>query len=298
MSRSNGAERPLAGRLPDFIAVGPPRTGTTWLHRVLRGHVGLPSIKETQFFTYNYALGLDWYRSYFRECRQDVPAGEIAPTYFDHPEARTRIAALIPQCRIVCSLRDPVERAYSHYKAWHRAGLLGGPFEDVVEKSWSKLSAEYVANLRSWNRIFGAENVQVLLYDDLRADPQTYLNKVCAFVGIPPIDLSRTPGATEPVNLSEQTPRSMMVARAMLKVRDALIRRRYRRLARLVEAGTPLWKLSFSGGRSYPPLDPAFETNLRKILNPEIENLECLLGRDLSAWKRKLPVPGSAVRYW
>jgi hypothetical protein len=285
MSQSHGAEALPAGRLPDFIAVGPPRTGTTWLDRTLRDHVGLPSIKETQFFAYNYNLGFDWYRSYFRDCDPNLPAGEIAPTYFDHPQARTRIAAVIPRCRIICSLRDPVERAYSHYKAWHRAGLLNGPFEDVVQNSWAAVAANYASNLREWQNLLGAENVLVLLYDNLRADPQAYLDAVCEFVGIAHIDLSAIPGAADPVNLSDQGARSMMLARTMLKLRDELIRRRYRRLARLVEAGSPLWKLSFTGGKAYPPLDAGFDARLRRQLTPEIEDLESLLGRDLAAWK-------------
>jgi len=289
MSQSNGAEAPPAGRLPDFIAVGPPRTGTTWLDRTLRGHVGLPSIKETQFFAYNYNLGVDWYRSYFRDCPPGLPAGEIAPTYFDHPEARSRIAAVIPRCRVICSLRDPVDRAYSHYKAWHRAGLLTGSFESIVERSWPAISANYVANLRAWQSMFGVENILVVLYDDLRASPQAYLDAVCEFIGIAQVDLSAVPRASEPINLSDRTARSLMLASMMLKLRDGLIRRRYQRLARLVEAGTPLWKLSFTGGRPYPALDPAFDAHLRRMLRSEIEDLESLLSRDLSVWKGAPP---------
>jgi hypothetical protein len=283
-ARSDGA-RARVERLPDFIAVGPPRTGTTWLHRTLRNHVGLPSIKETQFFAYNHDLGVDWYRFYFRDCPRDLPMGEIAPTYFDHPQARTRIAEVIPDCRVICSLRDPVARAYSHYKAWHRAGLLEGSFESVVQRSWPALSANYASNLRGWRNIFGAANVLVVLYQDLRTDPQAYLDRVCEFVGIARIDLTTMPGATEPVNLSKEAPRSTILARTMLKLRDALIRRRYLRIARLFEAGTPAWKLFFAGGKPYAPLDPAFDAHLRHILRPEIEDLESLLGRDLSTWK-------------
>jgi hypothetical protein len=287
-AQGDGAAASRAWRLPDFIAVGPARTGTTWLHRTLRNHVGLPSIKETQFFAYNYDLGVDWYRFYFRDCPGDLPMGEIAPTYFDHPQARTRIAKVIPNCRVICSLRDPVARAYSHYKAWHRAGLLDGPFESVVQRSWPAISGNYVSNLRALQSIFGAANVLVVLYDDLRANPQAYLDTVCEFVGIARIDLSAVPGAAEPVNLSEEAPRSMILARTMLKLRDALIRRRYRRLARLVEAGTPVWKLFFTGGKPYPSLDPAFDAHLRQMLRSEIEELESLLGRDLSPWKGAL----------
>lgn len=274
-----------AGRLPDFIAVGPPRTGTTWLHRALSGHVGLPSVKETQFFAYNYELGLQWYRSYFRDCPSGLPAGEIAPTYFDHHDARARIVTDIPDCRIICSLRDPVERAYSNYKAWHRAGLVEGPFDFASQHARLASSASYATNLRGWQDTFGAENVLVVLYDDLRTTPQAYLESICAFIGIARIDLSASPGSADPVNVSEQAPRSMIMARRMLKLRDELIRRRYRRIARMVEAGTPLWRLFFAGGKPYPPLDPAVDADMREALKPQIEELESLLGRDLAAWK-------------
>jgi hypothetical protein len=77
-------------RLPDFIVVGPPRTGTTWLDRVLRGHVELPAdLKETQFFAWNFGLGINWYAAFFRNCDPLSLAGEIAPTYFDKPIVRS-----------------------------------------------------------------------------------------------------------------------------------------------------------------------------------------------------------------
>jgi hypothetical protein len=90
--------------LPSFIAVGPTRTATTWLYQVLKGHIGLPSgIKETQFFIWNYDLGLTWYRRHFRNCSPHLPVMEIAPTYFDSPEARERVKLHIPECKIICT---------------------------------------------------------------------------------------------------------------------------------------------------------------------------------------------------
>src|SRR5439155_1562759 len=103
-------------RLPDFIAVGPGRTGTTWLHEVLKGHVGLPEIKEIQFFKWHYEKGLRWYASHFTKCPAGRPVGEICPVYFNSEIARSRIAEDLPRCKIICSLRDPVDRAYSHYR--------------------------------------------------------------------------------------------------------------------------------------------------------------------------------------
>ena len=277
-----------AVRLPDFIAVGPPRTGTTWLHRMLRSHVGLPAgIKETQFFRWNYALGLDWYRSFFRHCPAGLPAGEIAPTYFDCPEARERIAATIPRCRVICSLRDPVARLYSQYKAWHRVGLVDGPFDYDRHRKQLAASRSYAFNLRAWRKAFGAENALVVLYDDLCAQPQAYLDAVCDFLGIAKIVAGASIGKG-PVNSSERGPRSLRMARWAQAFRVRLIKQRKIRLARLIEADMPLWRFFFASGPLYAQLDPDKEAHLRQQLRPEIEELESLLDRDLSAWKMSI----------
>jgi hypothetical protein len=120
----NNAKAPP--QLPDFIAVGPPRTATTWLDLVLRGHVGLPGeTKETHFFTRNYGRGIDWYARHFRRCASGKVVGEICPSYFESPQARERIRAAIPGCEIICTLRDPVDRLYSYYKLMRQKGKLG-----------------------------------------------------------------------------------------------------------------------------------------------------------------------------
>ena len=273
------------GRLPDFIAVGPPRTGTTWLSRALQGCVGLPEgIKETQFFTWNYAQGPDWYRAYFRDCSPTLPAGEIAPTYFDYPEARKRIVAMMPGCRIVCSLRDPVARIYSQYKAWHRAGLTTGPFDYAVHRPFLAASSSYAVNLRGWYAAFGRENVMVALYDDLRASPQAYLDSICRFIGVARIDLGASRAKSQSINRSERGPWSPRLARAGRSLRDYLIRKRVTRLAKYLEAGTPLWRIMFSGGPRYPELAQGEEERLRIAMRPEVEELQELLGRDLHVW--------------
>lgn len=276
--------RAIDRRLPDFIAVGPTRTATTWLYRVLGGRIGLPEgIKETQFFIWNYHLGLDWYRWHFRNCRPDLPLMEIAPTYFDSPEARQRVKRHIPDCRIICTLRDPVERAWSHYKHWQQRGLIKAPFAIAAFTHNQIVSAgRYAEHIRAWQNDFGTNNVLVLLYDDLVADAHSYLNRLTTFLDISPIDLSQSPLVTEKVNHAERMPRSHRSARRARKLRDFLIRRR---LYRLVKVGDPIFQAFFNGGRPYPALDPALAGKLRHHLEPEVVKLEQLLKRDLTHWK-------------
>ena len=83
-------------RLPDFIAVGQQRTGTTWLHKVLGGHVGLPTIKETDFFSKHYDKGLEWYGAFFGNCAADLPMGEIDPIYY--PKGRRGTHCRLSHC--------------------------------------------------------------------------------------------------------------------------------------------------------------------------------------------------------
>jgi hypothetical protein len=278
-------------KLPDFIAVGPPRTGTTWLSRALRGHVSLPEgIKETNFFTANFSRGLGWYEHHFRNSVAGWPIGEVCPGYFASAEARKRIEDNIPGCAIICSLRDPVARLYSHYRMRRAHGWLGAvSLEEVVARHLKSSRPEnifdastYSRHLRAWHDKFGRENVLALLNDDLVSDPQRYLDQVCRFVGISPIDLSRSPLRYTRVNTCPRAPRSEWLARCAREARYFIRRRRLYSLAHRLR---PLWEFCFDGGEEFGPIDPALEASLREYFRPEVEVLEQLLQRDLSAWK-------------
>ena len=103
--------------MPSFFVIGPPRTGTSWLHEVLNQHTVLPSLsKETRFFDSHFRRGFHWYSSHFRHRCIGQPVGEIAPTYFASPDARERISRLPSAARVICIFRNPVERILSLYR--------------------------------------------------------------------------------------------------------------------------------------------------------------------------------------
>ena len=279
-------------RLPEFIAVGPPRTGTTWLDRVLIGHVGLPKgIKETQFFSWYYDYGLDWYQAHFRDCAPDQPIGEIATTYFDSSIARVRIKQDIPQCRIICTLRDPVPRLFSHYRQLRREGFLGNvTLEQAIEshRKWDGPGnmfsvSRYAENVRAWQGKFGVDHVLVVLYDDLDADPQAYLDRITSFIGIPVIDLSKSAVGGGKINEMNEAPKSYKLARRARELREWL---RQRKVYFISERCDPLWNFCFGRGETFPPADPRVEASLRDYFRPEVEALETLLNRDLTRWKQ------------
>src|SRR4051812_27017228 len=109
-------------RLPDFIGIGALKAGTTYLDALLRTHpdICMPTVlKEVQFFTQHYERGPDWYADQF-DCGATAMRGEISPQYLVHPLAPERMAKVLPDARLVLSVREPIERTYSQYKHYIR----------------------------------------------------------------------------------------------------------------------------------------------------------------------------------
>ena len=113
----------MSGRLPDFMLIGAMKSGTTTLHAYLSRHPGLflCTPKEPGFFSRDerYARGLDWYRELFTDAQPEQLCGEASTCYSRWPHfenAAPRIAADVPGAKLLYITRDPVERAYSHYR--------------------------------------------------------------------------------------------------------------------------------------------------------------------------------------
>lgn len=278
-------------RLPDFICVGPARTGTTWLHAALTGHVGLPMrVKETKFWGPYYDKGLQWYADHFRHCDRSQPVGEICP-YFRTPEARTRIAQHLPNCKIIVNLRDPVERSYSQYRLMRKMGVVDGSFEEALSHPRIVETNHYASHLRGWIDLFGTGNVKVLLFDDLKTQPQKFLNEACDFIGIARIPLAEKIILDSDVNSFRYQPRSRRISRRVTRVMDALQgQRAYRTINFLERIG--LWEFLLTSSQPFSAISPGTARELRERLIPEIEALETLIGVDLKAWKQ----PGDTFR--
>ncbi len=273
-------------RLPDFIAVGPPRTATTWLHEVLRGHVCLPADrKETDFFTRFYDRGIDWYADYFRHCGSATTIGELSPMYFASRDALERIAKDLPDCKIICSFRDPVERAYSNYRLLRRNVFTKADFERAATTRGDLMeSSRYGTHLAEWLERFGRERVLALIYDDLKLSPQIFLDAVCDFIGVNRFPVATTRLGSERVHTVDTQPPNERMAKIARDLVGWFVNRRYHRAANVVRESR-IVKFMLEGGDPFPPLTEETTRRMREYYRPEIEKLEGLIGRDLSAWK-------------
>jgi len=276
----------MTRRLPEIIGAGPGRTGTTWLHRVLEGHVDLPyGVKETQFFNTFYDKGIDWYARHFRYATGERKIAEICP-YFFHPDAPARIKTHIPNCRVITTLRDPVDHAFSAYKLVVHFAWAQGTFDEVL-KSRPNLGSgnRYASHLKTWFDLFGRENVLVTMYDELRAQPQSYLDRVTDFMGIERIAISARPEIRDDVHSFARAPRSVTLARRARRMMYRLQGRQAYGVSNLLERAG-VWDYCYGRGEPFGLLTPEQEQRLRERYLPEVEALEELLGIDLSVWKK------------
>lgn len=204
---------------PDFFIVGASRSGTTTLHASLRRHpqVFLPAHKSQNYFVAEDPTP-SWETAIAaRMARQMTPptraaylaqfaraggrvSGEASPLYLQSVHAAKRVHRHNPKAKIVAILRNPVDRAYAHFIGRQRDGLLPeGPFETrLAEERASGMPNEvafghclgigrYHVFLRPYFAHFPRNQIQILLFEDLVADPAGTLAQVCAFLDIEPL---------------------------------------------------------------------------------------------------------------
>jgi len=176
--------------LPKVLFVGPPRTGTTWIWEYLRarGDIVLPEgVKETWFFSSMFHKGVDWYASHFKHREDCFAVIEVDPTLFSHPEAPRRVHKVLgSDVMIVVTVRDPVERSWSHYLHARRYGWTKKPLEQAIEEIPDIIEASrYSKHISHWVSAFGEEQVAILSYEILRLDPLKFVKQICLAMEIP-----------------------------------------------------------------------------------------------------------------
>ena len=183
---------------PTFLGIGSLRCGSTWLYRVLKDHpdIRLSDRKEMCFFFMRDMLrhDLDWYEAHFEAANGDEPKpvrGEVSPEYARLKAWQVnRIANLLPDLRLILTLRHPIERAWS--QALLEFGYLENKdvrkisaisFLRQVERARNALSSDYSRTIRIWSDAFGRDALHVDFFDRLRDDPQTFINGVLRHIG-------------------------------------------------------------------------------------------------------------------
>ena len=302
-----------AGRMPDFLVIGAGKSGTTSLHHYLDQHPDVFLIREpreSNFFALEGTTPdfrgpdgvepfankvsittLEAYRAKVGEAGDARAAGEKCPLYLYDPRAPENIRRHVPDVRLVAILRQPAERAWSAYLHARRGGGETLAFADALAAEPERIAANwgplyryrdlgfYGRQLERYRALFPADRIEVVLHDDLRADPHGTLAGLFRFLDVDPdvaIDTSQRLQAGG-------VPRSRAV--------HGFLARRRSPLKRLLKAVTPKRARGAArrrlqkANRARPALPDAERRDLMAGYAEDLERLEAALGRDLSAWR-------------
>jgi hypothetical protein len=286
-SRTSPSERrraePVRWRLPDFLLIGAQKSGTSTVNRMLGNHpdVFMPT-DEIHYFDRFYDRSPRWYAGHFCAATPGQRLGEGSPEYMVDPVARRRINDDLPDVRLLCILRDPVERAYSHY--WHNRTRGHEPrdFRDALDTSTAPIGPSasprdrlrfayverglYARQLRQIALDIPSADLLVVFFDDLRNDPARLRRAIYAHVGVDPAWDAPLP-----------RPRNQFVTYRSQRLRPAIRHLPVRPLRRLLGRANVRYS-------SYPQLDEQTRASARSRFADDIAELAVMTGRDLSAW--------------
>jgi len=301
--------------LPNFLIIGAAKAGTNALYHYLRQHpqVYMSPWKEPKFFAFeseadlgfraangrdapvNASVILDQaeYEKLFDEASEDELArGEASTHYLYVEKSPARIKALIPDAKLIAVLRNPVDRAFSSYQHLVRDDLEPLDFGAALDAEPQRIAEHYAylyryadmgfycEQLERYEQTFPENQLCVLLYDDLRSDPEDTCRRIFSFLGV---DESFVPDMSGEYNRSG-VPTNRLMHRllnpsAPMKRRLWSVTPRFAR-ERLLDAQTRMVNRNLQ--RQTMP-EPERE-RLREVFREEVGRLEQRLGRDLSHW--------------
>jgi hypothetical protein len=302
--------------LPNFFIVGAPKAGTTSLYTYLASHpqVFMSPIKEPNYFAQSlftdtffcnrrkppfdleaylagpmteqvhFAYVTEWndYMQLFRDVDSQRAIGEASTLYLQCPDGARKIREAVPETRIVIILRDPVERAYSEYQMNLTIGFVRESFTAEIERQFSDgidlgglvSGSLYHGAVKRYLETFGPRRVLVLVQDDLKDWP-VFRARLCRFLGVD----EWKAGGVKHLNSGAIEPRSRWIN---FMLYQSGFKDQFSRLA--PPALKELGKRLYYSRRQRARLTPQERSRLLRYFEPDVADLQELLGRDLSRW--------------
>ncbi len=214
--------------LPTFLIIGAAKCGTSSLYDYLMQHpcVGNSLTKQIHFFDRYYDRQISWYKVCFpfvwekfmikKIKHKNFASGEATPHYMTHPLAAKRAHEVVPDVKIIVMLRNPVDRAYSHYQMEKEHKNEELTFEEAIEKEPERIkgeieemlnnennsgrnyphrayikSGEYLEQIKRWREFYPKENFMFIKSEESNKNPSLVYNNVLKFLGLPPFELKK-----------------------------------------------------------------------------------------------------------
>ncbi|PLX21816.1 hypothetical protein C0584_01790 [Candidatus Parcubacteria bacterium] len=180
--------------LPNFLIIGTARAATDTLYYTLKKHpeICMAKSREVHYFDRNFYKGTKWYEKYFVNCEKKIVGEKTANYLFDTSAPKNIFNTLGEKTKLICVLRNPSERAYSHYTNWIKLGVISKEksfldttkqFPDILEMG------KYKNLLDNYLKYFAKNNIKIILFDDIKNKPKDCFAEIFTFLDIRIIDV-------------------------------------------------------------------------------------------------------------
>ncbi len=292
--------------LPNFLGIGAPKCGTTWLAKCLSEHpdIYMATAKETMFFSSSYVPEKfkDEYEAHFSTAGTEKAIGEFSVDYFTDPHAPKRIKEHLSNPKFVIVLRNPMEQVYSFY--WHLRRQNFGrwdastrwSFEEALEYIPEILldTCYYAKHLRFWFQHFDKEQFHIVLYDEICSSPRLVLRDLFTFLNVDPDFTPQSLANNDFSTRKGVSPRNQIMDKLHASLYEFLNQQIYMPLKRKfgvkkiaslkdkLRVRVLLQMIFYQEG--YPAMKKQTRIKLNSIFTPQIKELELLLEQDLKSW--------------
>ncbi len=279
-------------KLPNFLIVGAMKSGTTVLYQYLKQHpqIYMSSVKETNFFLRDHK-NLEEYSAFFQGVSNEKAIGEASPCYLDHSKAYKRIAHYLPEAKLIAILRNPADRAYSHFFMRYRQKLHGMNEDEVLDYFTSMLQEDriitkrgfYYNHLKNYFNLFERDRLKICLYEDLKIAPDALIQDIFQFLGV---DEKYQIGNYNIYYNKGGIPKNQLLYSSLSNLRQYFnmffkgflpeeINKRIHNIYNSIRNSNLV---------KQPKLKPEIRQQLIKVYQEDILHLQDLIERDLSTW--------------
>lgn len=285
----------------DFIGIGAPKTGTTWLAEILNEHpeVCISEPKEIHYFNEknsfahsfvnkNYKKSFEWYKKRFKHCSKENIKGEFSTGYLMDKKAPILIKKRFPRIKLIACLRNPVDRANSNFwmfkeylKVEHRS------IERAMREEGEYIERGlYFKQISRYLKYFKKEQILFIFLDDIKNEPEKIVRDLYEFIGVS--DKNFVPKNIRKKRKNSRKSRFKFLIVFLGLLNGFLVNLGLSGLVnRMKKLGFKrvFYKLN-SKKINYPDLPSKTKIFLKKSFKSDICKLEKLLNKDLSHWKK------------
>lgn len=284
--------------LPNFMIIGVAKAGTTSLYHYLDQHpqVFMCPEKGSNYFGYEDALNWIWkdegnppllrhfqartfeeYEAFFAGVKDEIAVGEASPQYFRCPTAAQRIHDCIPNVKIIASLRNPADRAFSGFLMRTRRGEpVRSFYEELTREASHVRESLYYKRLKRYFDLFPREQIKIMIFEEFRKDPTRSIIDLFDFVGVDKSFVPDTSTQHNPAGIPKvRWLNRLFFHPTLIRTAKAVFPERVHGMLKQVQ----------QKNLKAPPKFPAdLRAKLIDLYREDINKLETLLNRDLSIW--------------